>query len=177
MKVIRCTALLGLGLVLSGCATVINGTSQDFSVRTDPEGARANTTTGLACTTPCSFNLKRRHDLRIDLTKEGYKPEYVLVQSRMGGAIAGNLLLGGLVGGVVDASNGASNHLEPGPLYVRMVPVDGSGEAMLLDKNGKEDGSLQAHNDKVRADVAVTIGEEAADLETAPGTNDATPAP
>ena len=102
-------ALAGLCFVLSGCATVINGTSQDFSINTDPGGARARVSTGTECTTPCEVSLKRRHDVRIDITKEGYEPAYVLVQSRTGGAIAGNVLLGGLVGGVVDAASGAAD--------------------------------------------------------------------
>jgi len=33
---------------------------------------------------------------------------------------------------------------------------------MLLDKKGKETGTVAAHNDKVRVDVAKTIGNEAA---------------
>jgi hypothetical protein len=149
---------------LSGCATVINGTSQDVQIASEPSGALVKLTNGTTCTTPCELNLKRRHDLRVDLTKDGYKPVYVLVQSRTGGAAAGNILLGGLIGGVVDGSNGASNHLAPNPVSVKLVPVGIEGQEVLIDKKGKEAGTVQAHNDKVRADVAKTIGADAAGI-------------
>jgi len=155
-------ALAGLCFVLSGCATVINGTSQDFSINTDPGGARARLSTGTECTTPCEVSLKRRHDVRIDITKEGYEPAYVLVQSRTGGAIAGNVLLGGLVGGVVDAASGATNFLAPQPLNLRLARMSSGEEPVLLNKDGEVDMTLAAHNDKVRADVAETLGVDAA---------------
>jgi PEGA domain len=160
-----------LSTTISGCATVINGTSQDFKMRTDPSGAKVTLTNGSTCETPCEVNLKRRHDLRADIKKDGYKPVYVLIQSRTGGAAAGNLLLGGLIGGVVDGANGASNHLYPNPLKVKLVPVDSTAEAMLLDKNGKDVSTVEIHNNKVRSDVAETIGVEAAGVTTATNAN------
>lgn len=163
MQKIGLAALAALALpCLGGCATVINGTSQDFKFQSDPGGATVSTTAGVHCVTPCAMELKRRTDFRADVSRDGYKPVYVLVQSRTGGAAAGNILLGGLIGGVVDGANGATNHLYPNPLSLRMVPVGGSGEAVLLDKNGKEISTVIAHNDKVRKDVGETIGVAAA---------------
>lgn len=153
---------------LSGCATIINGTSQDVAVRSDPAGAKVKTTNGTECITPCELNLKRRHDLRVDLQREGYKPTYVLVQSRTGGAVAGNILMGGIVGGIVDSSNGATNTLYPEPVSVKLAPLNSSDEAMLLNEKGKTLGTVEAHNDAVRKDVAETIGAEAAGLPATP---------
>lgn len=165
-------ALAGLCFVLSGCATVINGTSQDFSINTDPGGARARLSTGTECVTPCEVSLKRRHDVRIDFTKEGYEPAYVLVQSKLGGAIAGNILLGGLIGTGVDAASGASNHLEPQPLNLRLARLSSGEEPVLLNKDGQVDVTLAAHNDKVRADVAETLGVDAAGVNSGAGGSD-----
>ncbi len=159
----KLAALAALSSVaLSGCATVINGTSQDYKVKTDPSGATVKFTNGSTCVSPCEISLKRRHDTRADITRDGYKPVYVLVQSKTGGAAAGNILLGGLVGGVVDGSNGSTNFLSPTPLSVKLVPNGAEGEAQLLDKKDKVISTVQAHNDKVRDDVAKTIGVEAA---------------
>ncbi len=90
------------------------------------------------------------------------------MQSRTGGAAAGNILLGGLIGGVVDGSNGASNHLAPNPVSVKLVPLGSEGQEVLLDKKGMEAGTVQANNDKVRADVAKTIGADAAGVNDPP---------
>lgn len=129
---LACLALAGVGL--SGCATVMNGANQDMVIETEPKGAIAKLTNGFTCTTPCKVELPRKHDLRVDLTLEGYRPSYVLVQSKLGGSTFGNVLAGGLVGAVVDSSSGASNKLNPNPVSVRLVPLGGSGEEMLLDK-------------------------------------------
>jgi hypothetical protein len=44
-----------------------------------------------------------------------------------GGAAAGvgNVLAGGIIGGLVDGSNGSLNSLDPNPLYITLTP-DGS---------------------------------------------------
>ena len=162
MKTIANAALVAAAsLALGGCATVINGTSQDVKFQSDPGGAQVKLTGGQNCTTPCEVSLKRRHDLRADFTKPGYKPAYVLIQSKTGGAMAGNLLLGGIIGGAVDAANGASNHLHPSPVNVKLAADGSADEAMLIGDKGKL-ASLAAHNASVRDDVAETIGAEAA---------------
>ncbi|MES2492774.1 MAG: hypothetical protein V4579_05760 [Pseudomonadota bacterium] len=169
MKIIQNTLLIsGLAFALSGCATVINGTSKQYVVKTNPAGANVAFSNGVACTSPCKLQLKRRHDVRADIAHPGYKPTYVLIQSRTGGAAVGNLLLGGLIGGVIDGANGASNHLVPGPLNVVLAAEGSADEAQLLDKKGKVVSTVAAHNDKVRADVTKTIGNVAAGMPEAP---------
>ena len=155
------SAALGLG----GCATVMNGTKVDYKVDSEPSGAAVKFTSGQECKTPCKLELKRKDDQRVDITKAGYEPAYVLVQSKLGGSAFGNIILGGVVGGVVDGSNGASNRLYPRPLNVRLAPAGSGEEAMLLDKDGAVVSSVAEHNNSVRLDVAKTIGAELAGIE------------
>lgn len=152
------------GMALSGCATVMNGTNIDYMTETDPSGADIVFLNGLKCTSPCTLELKRGSDTRVDISKPGYEPVYVLIQSRLAGSTFGNILAGGIIGGVVDGGNGASNTLAPRPLSVRLAPTGSGKTAMLLDKDGKDVMSVQEHNDKVRADVAKTIGSQSAGM-------------
>lgn len=172
MKLHQIFALAGVSFMLSGCATVINGTSQDYTIRTDPDGASVVINDGTACVTPCELELKRRHDLRIDISKEGYAPTYVLVQSRLGGALAGNVLAGGVIGGAVDAANGSTNYLFPEPLHVRLAKLGSGEEPVLLDKKGEVSNLVSDHNDEVRVDVAERIGYRAAGLKVTDETDD-----
>lgn len=150
---------------LAGCATVMNGTKTPYRTETRPEGATVKFTNGASCTTPCNLEFRRKDDLRADLTMPGYKPTYVLIQSKLGGSAFGNIILGGGVGAIVDGSNGASNRLYPRPLIVRLAPEGSEGGAVLLDKDGKVVKTVKAHNDSVRADVSKTIGPRLAGLE------------
>jgi hypothetical protein len=121
-KKVAVLATAMLAASLGGCATVLNGTSTDYTTTTTPDGASVKFTGGQTCTTPCSLEFKRKSDIRADITLAGYKPTYVLIQSKLGGSAFGNILLGGGVGAIVDGSNGASNRLYPRPLIVRLAP-------------------------------------------------------
>ncbi|MFL0357598.1 PEGA domain-containing protein [Erythrobacter sp. GH1-10] len=169
MKKLGSVALAALLASASGgCATVLNGTNVDYSTETRPEGATATFTSGQECITPCELEMKRKNDQRVDLYAEGYKPTYVLIQSKLGGSTFGNILAGGGIGAVVDGSNGASNRLYPRPLIVQLAEEGTDEEAVLLDKDGNVTMTVKEHNDSVRVDVAKTIGAELAGLEAAP---------
>jgi hypothetical protein len=82
---------------------------------------------------PCRLKLKRRPGFSATFTKEGYQAQTVKVDSELhgGGVAAGasNLLLGGVVGGLVDATNGSLNSLSPNSLQVTLVPASGGATA------------------------------------------------
>ena len=162
-----------MALALGGCATVLNGTKVDYTSETKPGGALVKFTDGSECTTPCKLEFKRKNDQRADITLAGYKPTYVLIQSKLGGSAFGNILLGGGIGAVVDGTNGSSNRLYPRPLIVQLAPEGSDQEAMLLDKKGNVVMSVEQHNDAVRVDVAKTIGPKLAGLEEGAAAADA----
>ena len=165
MKKLIVIMTAALATNLAGCATVVNGTKTDYTTASRPEGATVRFSNGKTCTTPCKVELRRKDDLRADITLPGHKPTYVLIQSKLGGAAFGNILLGGGVGAIVDGSNGASNRLHPKPLIVRLAPEGSSEGAVLLDDDGKVVKTVKEHNDSVRVDVAKTVGPRLAGLE------------
>ncbi len=146
-------ALVLAGIPLAGCATVLNGTSQDVAFDSEPEGAVIALHTGQNCVTPCAFSMKRGDDARVEISKPGFQPVTVYIQSRLAGSAFGNILLGGPIGAVVDGSNGSSNRLYPNPVYVRLVPVGSREEPVLLDKDGQVISTVAAHNAEVGDDV------------------------
>lgn len=56
----------------------------------------------------------------VTIEKESYTSESVAVTKSMGGAVAGNILAGGLVGWGVDAVSGAQYNLNPQTINVRL---------------------------------------------------------
>lgn len=161
MKKIFTLAAIGLaGTNLAGCATVFNGTNQPVAFESEPSGAVIELVNGSSCTTPCEYQMKRGHDSHVTFTKDGYEPVMVYIQSRTGGMMVGNVLAGGIIGGVVDGSNGASNHLYPDPVYVRLVPAGSSEEPLLLDKKGEVISTVAEYNAKVGDDVLEGLEEQ-----------------
>jgi hypothetical protein len=112
-------AVLALVALLPACATVVDGTGDTVTLSTTPAGAtctvdRSGERVGAVAATPGSLRLsKSRHDLNITCTKEGYQPSTTTASSRFTGATFGNVLVGGVVGVVVDAASGANNRYPP----------------------------------------------------------------
>lgn len=121
-------------LTLSGCATMTRGTHDAFVVQTDPDGASVTTSNGFTCAaTPCSMRMLRKSEFDVTITKPGYKTWTGHVTNHVGkgggGAMAGNILVGGIIGAGVDASNGSMLDLVPNPLVVHLEKDDGSAPA------------------------------------------------
>lgn len=131
-KFLNTCGLAAVALSLSACATVTRGTSQKFAIQSTPTEAEVTLSTGQQCTTPCNLKLKRKPGFTATVKKPGYQTQTLTVDSKLagGGAVAGagNILLGGVVGGIVDGTNGSMNSLTPNPLVVTLVPEAASAE-------------------------------------------------
>jgi hypothetical protein len=128
--------LAAVSMLLPACATVTRGTSQKYAIESSPAEAQVALSTGQTCVTPCKLKLKRKSGFTATFNKAGYEPLEAQVKSKFSGggaaAGAGNILAGGIIGAVVDGSNGSMNNLTPNPLKVTLVPVGGvpmAGEA------------------------------------------------
>ena len=160
MKIQNLAVAAVFAATLPGCATVLNGTSMDMDYLSDPEGATVEISSGQTCTTPCTFEVKRGDDQVVEFALEGYKPEKVYVQSRLGGSTFGNIIAGGGIGAIVDGTNGASNVLYPRPVYIRLVAEGSEEEAVLLDKDGEVISTVAEHNAKIEEDVQKGLVEQ-----------------
>ncbi|RAI58165.1 hypothetical protein DOO78_15660 [Roseicella frigidaeris] len=106
---------LSLVTLLPACATLIEGTSDNVTLSSNPAGAacvvdRNGERVGAVSATPQSVRIsKSRHDLVVNCTKEGYQPATKVASSSFTGTTFGNILAGGLVGVAVDAASGANS--------------------------------------------------------------------
>lgn len=126
-RALRAAILTCAAVSLGACATVTRGSHQAWTVETTPGGATVRTTTGFACdATPCTFKLPRKNEFDVTVTKAGYKPYTAHITNEISGkggaAMAGNVLVGGLIGVGVDAATGATKDLKPNPLQVTLEP-------------------------------------------------------
>lgn len=118
--------LLLAALSLAGCATVIRGYQEELTVTSTPAGAKVRLSNGMSCAaTPCSFHVPRRSELEVQVQKPGCTAQVIRVTNRVAGsggvAMAGNIVLGGIVGAGVDAGTGATQELAPNPVDVTLA--------------------------------------------------------
>jgi uncharacterized protein YceK len=118
-----------LALVLSGCATIVSGTTQKINVTSNPSDAIAKIDNNLSAKTPTVFTLERRSDHTLELSKEGYKTTTVLLRRTFNGMATGNILIGGLIGTGIDAASGATNKIIPEKIDVILEEGEGYSDA------------------------------------------------
>ena len=112
-------AALLIAASLGGCATAVEGTSQDISVVTNPSGAacvleRDGQQIGSIAATPGTSRVeKSKYDITIRCNKAGYAEAVFVDKSDMAAASAGSFVADVLitqgVAGAVDSVSGASN--------------------------------------------------------------------
>ena len=122
---------LALGTSLLGCATIIEGTSQEILVSTNPAGAsctleREGQVIGTIPATPSAILVKKsKHDITIKCSKEGFETAIYINDSGLAsGSVAGNvaadLLLTAGLSSIIDSASGADNKYES-PVNITLI--------------------------------------------------------
>ena len=131
MKIQTLAAIAATGVALSGCATIVTGSSEDIAILTPPvSGATcilSNAEGSWTVVTPTVAHVERsRADMRIKCTRPGYQEADATIPSKFEGWTIGNLATGGLIGVGVDTATGAINQY-PHSFQLPMQPVATSG--------------------------------------------------
>jgi hypothetical protein len=124
-------AIVAAGLMLSGCSTVFEGTSQEITVITNPPGATCVLEReGLPISTvnaPGTILVRKsKYDIMVKCNKPGFQEAQFLNHSGTSAYIAGNiaadLILTLGVSSIVDSASGADNKYDP-VVNVSLVPI------------------------------------------------------
>ncbi|MBK8651897.1 MAG: PEGA domain-containing protein [Elusimicrobia bacterium] len=120
---------------LTGCASIISGTSQEVSFHSTPEGATVSVSGKTLGKTPVTMAIKKKSGQSLSFEKDGYKTVSLRLETRMNSWFWGNIVLGGFLGSTTDGVSGAVNEYSPSQYMVTLEPA-GTGN---LD--GKTTGS------------------------------------
>ena len=72
--------------------------------------------------TPCTLLLDRRQGVyQITIEKKGYEPVTVTLKKGINGWVFGNLLIGGIVGIVIDIASGSASSFKPTEIEVNLI--------------------------------------------------------
>jgi hypothetical protein len=122
---------------LAGCATIVEGTTENVTIATNPPGAtcavdRAGLRLGVVPVTPGSVRLgKSKDDLTITCARPGFAPAVVVQPAHFVYTTFGNVIAGGIIGVTVDAASGANYAYRPNVL-VAMAPAPGGAPPASL---------------------------------------------
>lgn len=111
MKVLKIISALTIVLLITGCASIFSGGPSWLSVETNPSNVQIklygiqNGET-ITKTTPCRVELNRNSDYKVVVETPHYKSDEVIIRRKIQGWFWGNILLGGIVGMVIDGASG-----------------------------------------------------------------------
>lgn len=122
LRALMSAAALVVAGGLTGCASIVSGTTQVVSVETrEASGPLAGASCKLANTkgtyfvnSPGTVTVRRSNGpMNIQCEKDGYGPGVASVHSATKGMLAGNILFGGVIGAGVDIASGAAFEYPP----------------------------------------------------------------
>ena len=131
-------SLLLISFFLHGCATMTQGSMQQISVSSAPSGATVMVNGFQRLKTPAVLELPRKESHRLEISLEGYHPETIDIRKVDSGMVAGNLLVGGLIGYAIDHSSGAAFRLVPEVVQVTLRPILTDPPKDQASSNGDE---------------------------------------
>jgi uncharacterized protein YceK len=108
----RITVLLAIA-TLSGCASIMHGTSQDVGISSSPTTANVTLDNQGGGQTPYIAHLSRKDNHVVKLALPGYAPAEMTLTRKTSGWVWGNIVFGGLIGLAVDAMTGGLYNLTP----------------------------------------------------------------
>jgi hypothetical protein len=123
----RILVLGGGALALAACATVTRGTTNVVQFRTEPPGAFAITSMSQTCITPCTITVGRKDEFAVRFSLAGYKDATIEVRTQIAGTgvlgVAGNAVIGGVIGVGVDVVTGSALDHVPNPVVVTLERI------------------------------------------------------
>lgn len=93
-------------LILSSCATIFKGSTDDVNFSSEPTGAKVYVNGNLLGTTPVQLELKSKNSYTIEFKKEGYETKTVVLNNSVGAGWIVLDVLFGVVPIIVDAATG-----------------------------------------------------------------------
>ena len=116
----------------SGCASIMQGSSQSFGISSTPDGASVTINNLERGQTPLVVDLKRKDNHLIQIKMPGYVPYSTTLTRRTSGWVWGNLAFGGLIGLAIDAISGGMYKLTPDQVQAVLIKED---TALLLQED------------------------------------------
>jgi hypothetical protein len=118
-KILGAGAMAAAFAALSGCASVVTGTSEVVKIESEPPGATVQIDGRHMGTTPRLVKLHRGGSKQVMLYKEGFEAETLEIGTKINGWFFGNVFLG-LLPGIVDMANGSWMWIEPDAVSVTL---------------------------------------------------------
>jgi len=134
---------LFVGVLISGCATIMEGKTQSVTFNSVPSGADVYLNGRHLGKTPLSITIdKPKENGQLKFSKKGYKDIELVANKKMSSWLLGNIIFGGTFGTSTDYASGAMYEYEPNNYQVTLEP---KGMSELDRKKFEESGVVRRY--------------------------------
>ena len=144
---------------MSGCASIVSGTTQQVTIKSMPEGAAVTIAGRAYGNTPVTATLDKKTDQVVTLEKEGYKTETFPLKTTLDGWFWGNIVLGGVIGSTTDGISGAVNEYSPDQYFITLTPTTPKEESDSERKKREAKVFIISNYKSIMEDVAASKGQ------------------
>ncbi len=120
----RLLAGLAAPVFITGCATIVSGPTQQVTLVSTPPGAAVIENGIEKYTTPVTVTLKHSDTPSYVLRKDGHRDTTLTPDKGVNGWIFGNIVLGGIIGIIIDGATGNTMKFKQDTYVVALPPVD-----------------------------------------------------
>jgi hypothetical protein len=152
-SIISCS--LALTFLASGCATIVSGSKQNVKFSSNPSSASIFIDEVEVGKTPFEIKLARKSEHSVMVKLDGYQTYQTNLTKQFNAWYVGNILIGGIIGLVIDPITGAMYNLSPNEINAQMskgTAFNSSKKdvyiavALNIDPNWKKIGQLEKVN-------------------------------
>ena len=132
-KTFLATTIAASLIAASGCATIVSGSGQSVQIDSTPSNAIVNINNFEQGQTPVRVNLDRAQKVAsVEIELPGFEPEKIELKRSVNGWVWGNIVFGGIIGVVIDATTGA--------MYTHKLPSSGAVVEVPASAKEKPEG-------------------------------------
>jgi len=139
---LRLAVLVVVAGAVSGCASIMNGSTQTVFLDSRPRGATVMVNEMPRGKTPVTVDLPRNRDQIAKFQLDGCEDQLVKITSGMSGWFCGNCLFGGPIGMVVDLATGSMYTLSPDKVTITLKCQPGGVSIFKGDNIQMSSGNL-----------------------------------
>ena len=144
---------------MTGCATIMSGETQTLTFNSNPPGADVIVDGATVGVTPVTYEARRKGRGAVEIRKEGYKPQHMVLSKKLNPMFLGNVFCGGTFGSSTDASTGAMREYSQDAFYATLEPDAQAPAAASADKTNALRDFVLVNFDSLRRESAGGSGE------------------
>ncbi len=158
--------VLSVSFVMSSCASIVSGSSQELTFESQPEGATVSLDGNVLGKTPMTTTVKKERKRIVSFSKDGYQTQTMRLTTSLNGWFWGNFIFSyfGPFSSTTDGVSGAVHEYIPGRYFITLTPevtagISAAPATVIIGEKAKIKEFIVLEYSNIAKDLAKGSGE------------------